>query len=373
MSTVADGIRGLSQRGAAEPKARPLPSTAVPTTPPPSRSGEIVRIHAPGRVNLIGEHTDYTGGLVFPMAISRGTTLTGTIVPERIELSSDDAGGTVSLAVPITETIADVRPRWGRLVAGMAAECDATRGIVGHLTSDIPAGAGLSSSAALLCAIGLAVGFDGSPLELALAARRAEHAATGVPTGIMDQYCIAAAKAGHATLIDCDSLEVEHVPVPEGLEIVVQFVAHRTLEGSEYTARVEECRRAEQLIGPLRTATIEDAASIADPLIRRRARHVVTENRRVRQFTDALRRADHDELGHLLREGHASLRDDYETSTAQMDEAVAATTARPGVFGARMTGGGFGGCLVALCEPGALSDGWVVTPSAGARVLPAAD
>ncbi|MEL6893311.1 MAG: galactokinase family protein [Actinomycetota bacterium] len=332
------------------------------------------RVHAPGRVNLIGEHTDYTGGLVFPMAISRGTTLTAAVEPSRIVLTSADAEGRVELGIPFTGEVADVRPTWGRHVAGMAREVGATTGLRGHLVSDIPAGAGLSSSAALMCAIGLGLGFRGTPLELAQAARVSEHAATGVPTGIMDQYCIAAATEGHATLIDCHSLTVEQVPVPDDLDIVVQFIAHRTLEGSEYTARVAECARAEDAIGgPLRTATIDDVERIDDELIRRRARHVVTENQRVRDFTAALRRADYTDLGRLLHAGHASLRDDYDTSTDQMDAAVEALEATPGVFGARMTGGGFGGCLVALCEPGAVQDGWLVTPAAGARVLPPVD
>ncbi|MEM1333880.1 MAG: galactokinase family protein, partial [Actinomycetota bacterium] len=208
--------------------------------PSPSLETEQVRVHAPGRVNLIGEHTDYTGGLVFPMAISRGTTLTARHHPTEVELSSDDADGVVRFDVPVARRVADVRPTWGRLAAGMAHEIGAERGLHGHLRSDIPAGAGLSSSAALMCAIGLGLGHAGAPLELAQAAQRAEHAATGVPTGIMDQYCIAAATAGHATLIDCHSLGVEQVPMPDDLDVVVRFVAHRTLEGSEYSARVQQ-------------------------------------------------------------------------------------------------------------------------------------
>ena len=286
-----------------------------------------------------------------------------------IEVTSADAPGRVSLELPFDGDPSAVEPQWGSFIAGMARELAATTGFRGRLESSIPAGAGLSSSAALECAIGRALGFEGPPLELAQAARRAEHSATGVPTGIMDQYCIAAATAGHATLIDCHDLTVEQVPVPDDIEIVVQFIAHRTLLGSAYADRVAECARAEAEIGPLRTATLDQVATIADDTVRRRARHVVNENERVRRFADALRRADYPELGRVMIDGHASLRDDFATSTAPMDAAVGALNATEGVFGARMTGGGFGGCLVAITRPGTLQEGWVVRASAGARVL----
>ena len=331
------------------------------------------RVHAPGRVNLIGEHTDYTGGLAFPMAIDRGTTLSFSPQHGAIDVSSADVGGDVNVALPVTGDPALVEPQWGSFIASMAQQVGAVDGFHGHLTSDIPAGAGLSSSAALECAIGLALGFEGSALELAQAAQRAEHAATGVPTGIMDQYCIAAATAGHATLIDCRSLSVEQVRVPTDIDVVVRFIAHRTLLGSAYSDRVDECARAEAQIGPLRDATLEDVATITDAVALRRARHVVNENQRVLDFAAALRTADYPLLGQLLRQSHASLRDDFDTSTDEMDAAVEAMNATRGVFGARMTGGGFGGCLVAICEPGTLSDGWVVRAAAGARVLPQDD
>lgn len=329
-----------------------------------------IRVHAPGRVNLIGEHTDYSGGLAFPMAIDRGTTLTATPQRSIIELTSEDGDGVVRLRVPIDVEPDTVTPDWGTRVAAMAEALGADTGLSGHLVSDIPAGAGLSSSAALMCAVGLALGFTGTPLELAEAARTAEHRATGVPTGIMDQLCIASATRDHATLIDCHTNSVEQVRVPTDVDIVVRFIAHRTLVGSAYGDRVAECARAEDEIGPLRLATGSDVARIDDPLIRRRARHVVTENQRVRDFADALSASDHVEAGRLMAASHASLRDDFDTSTPRMDEAVGELNATVGVFGARMTGGGFGGCLVAMCEPGAVTDGWVVRASAGARVLP---
>ncbi|MFK8022348.1 MAG: galactokinase [Ilumatobacter sp.] len=332
-------------------------------------SADSFRIHAPGRVNLIGEHTDYTGGLAFPMAIDRGTTLTATPLPGAINVTSADADGAVELALPFTGDPSTVTPQWGSFIAAMARQLDATDGFQGHLVSDIPAGAGLSSSAALECAIGLALGFEGTPRDLAQIARRAEHSATGVPTGIMDQYCIAAATSGHATKIDCRSLEVEQVPVPSDLQIVVRFVAHRTLLGSAYSDRVDECARAEAEIGPLRDATLDDVATISDEMARRRARHVVSDNQRVEDFALALRNADYTLAGTLVADCHRSLSEDFEVSTDQMDSAVAELNATRGVYGARMTGGGFGGCLVALCEPDTQIEGWTVTASSGARVL----
>ena len=326
-----------------------------------------MRVHAPGRVNLIGEHTDYTGGLVFPMAIDRGTTLTFTRQHGAIELTSDDAPGPLSFPVPVEGDVALVEPHWGAYVAAMASEVGATVGLRGHIVSDIPAGAGLSSSAALECAIGLALGFEGTPLELSQAAQRAEHRATGVPTGIMDQLSIASGVAGHATLIDCHTLEVTPHVVPDDIDVVVKFIVHRTLEGSKYAARVAQCTRAEAEIGPLRLASLDDVERISDDVTARRARHVVTENQRVRDFAVALAADDYVEAGRLMTEGHASLRDDFDVSTAQMDAAVAEINGLPGVYGTRMTGGGFGGCIVAICEPGALADGWVVKASNGAR------
>lgn len=320
-------------------------------------------------MNLIGEHTDYTGGLAFPMALDRGTRLTATPEQGAIGLTSADAEGMVRLELPFDGDPSEVTPQWGSFIAGMAQQLDATQGFSGHLVSDIPAGAGLSSSAALECVIGLALGFEGTPLELAQVARRAEHSATGVPTGIMDQLCIAAAIEGHATLIDCRELTVEQVPIPDDIDIVVRFVAHRTLLGSAYTDRVDECARAETEIGPLRDATLDDVARIADDVARRRAHHVVTENERVRDFAVALRRADYVAAGALMAACHQSLATDFEVSTDQMDAAVAELISTEGVFGARMTGGGFGGCLVAMCEPGAVGDGWRVSASAGAREL----
>jgi galactokinase len=236
------------------------------------------------------------------------------------------------------------------------------RSINGHITTTIPVGAGLSSSAALEMAVALALGSKHSSQELALLGQRAEQLATGVPTGIMDQLCIASAQEQHGTLIDCHTLNVQHIPVPEDIEIVVQFIAHRILEGSEYADRVAQCATAESLIGPLRMATMNDVAAIKDSTIQHRAHHVVSENARVTQFIDALTQNDYAAAGLIMKASHHSLAEDFATSTKQMNDAVAVACATPGVFGARMTGGGFGGCIVLLCAPGTEVPGWRVQP-----------
>ncbi|HEX3088655.1 MAG TPA: galactokinase family protein, partial [Ilumatobacteraceae bacterium] len=241
-----------------------------------------IHVRAPGRVNLIGDHTDYTGGMVLPMAIDRWTEIRG-IPAGTVSLRSEDEPEPAELALDI-DNPQDVEPHWARYVAGVVAEMQPYGGIVGTVATDIPIGAGLSSSAALELAVALALGFDGDALSLAQLCRRAEIRASGVPCGIMDQLVIAAGVQGHALLIDCGDVTVEPVKIPDDVEVVVQFVAHRALVGSAYAQRVAECATAEELIGPLRLATLNDTAAIADPAIRSRAAHVVSENQRVRDF-----------------------------------------------------------------------------------------
>ena len=323
---------------------------------------------APGRVNLIGDHTDYTGGLVLPMAIDRWTVVEGSIHDGPIDLVSDDQPLPVSLTLPVTDPEA-VEPPWGRYVAGVAAEMGAkAHSIRGHVSTTIPVGAGLSSSAALELACALALGFQGNAIELAQLGRRAEHRASGVPCGIMDQLCIAAGIAGHALLIDCNELTIEPLKLIDGVTVVVQFVTRRALVGSAYADRVGECAAAEQRIGPLRLATTQDVARIDHPIIRRRAHHVVTENQRVRDFAQVMRDGDPVTAGRLMVESHNSLRDNFATSNPTMDRAVAQMCAIPGVYGARMTGGGFGGCIVAITKPGTVCQGWVVQAVDGASI-----
>lgn len=324
-------------------------------------------VRAPGRVNLIGDHTDYTGGLVLPMAIDRWTVLDVNTSDGVIDLRSADEPVPIHLDLPVADP-ADVEPSWGRYVAGVAAEMGAATGVTGTVSTTIPIGAGLSSSAALEVATALALGFEGPAVELAQLCRRAEQSASGVPCGIMDQLCISAGVEGHALLIDCDTLGVSPVPVPTDVDVVVVFVAARRLAGSEYAERVAQCAQAERLIGPLRDATLHDVSAISDPVIAARARHVVTENERVRLAADALRHARIDEVGRLMVESHRSLATDFGTSTDAMDRAVHDLLARTGVVGARMTGGGFGGCVVALVDRHHAervardAGGWIVRP-----------
>lgn len=340
-------------------------AASASTSDPRSGSTDVI-VRVPGRVNLIGDHTDYTGGLVLPMAIDRWTVLRGRRGGTSVRLTSADEHDPVRLDLPLATDPAAVTPSWGRYVAGVVAELAPVRGIEGGLTTSIPVGAGLSSSAALGIAVALGLGFEGPPSALAALVRRSEVRATGVPTGIMDQLCIASAVEGHALSIDCTSLEVTPVPMPDDVQVAVRFVAHRTLDGSGYAQRVAECRAAEERIGPLALATPADVARITDPLLARRARHVVTENARVRHFAAALADGDLISAGACMAESHASLRDDYEVSTAQVDRTVAELAALPGVHGVRLTGGGFGGCVVMLCEPGAVvPDGWTVTAVGG--------
>jgi galactokinase len=313
---------------------------------------EIVAV-APGRVNLIGDHTDYTGGLVFPMAIDRWTTLRGEASSVLDVISDDDPDGGA----------------WLRYVRAVAHLMDSPRFVKGRVSSTIPIGAGLSSSAALEVASALALGFSGSVEELARLCRQAEHDATGVPCGIMDQLCIAGAREGHAMLLDCSDLSVRHVPLPAEVKVVVRFVAHRTLEGSEYATRVAQCAAAEREIGPLRLASLGDVEGLSDHVLRRRARHVVSENARVLSFVEALTKGDLAAAGKVMDGSHRSLAENFEVSTPVMDEAVRELMSTPGVLGARMTGGGFGGCVVALCDREARVEGWVVKAVGGASLL----
>jgi len=326
-----------------------------------------LHIFSPGRVNLIGDHTDYTGGLVLPMAIDRYTEIHGRRTGDVVNLRSVDEPEPVVLPLLVDHPEA-VDPAWGRYVAGVVSEMQHPHGFVGEVTTDIPIGSGLSSSAALEVAVALALGFEGTSIELAQLCQRAEQRASGVPCGIMDQLCIAAGVRDHALLIDCGDLSIEPVAIPADAEIVVQHIAHRTLVGSAYADRVRECAQAEQLIGPLRHATFAQARTIDDPVVRARAMHVTSENLRVTQFVAALRSGELRHAGQLMVESHRSLAEHYATSTPAMDAAVERLCATPGVFGARMTGGGFGGCVVALTEPGALSHGWVVRAVDGARI-----
>ena len=323
---------------------------------------------APGRVNLIGDHTDYTGGLVLPMAVDLGTTVELVRGGDVVELRS--AHEVEPARVPLeVDDPSSVSPAWARYVAGVVAEARPREGGTGTVSSTLPIGAGLSSSAALEVATALALGGDGPPLAVAQLCQRAEQRASGVPCGIMDQLASAAGVDGHALLIDCRSLEVVPIPLPgDAVVVVVDSGQSRTLAGSAYADRRAACEAAAAIIGPLRDATLDDVARLPDDL-RPLARHVVTENGRVGDFAEALRTNDLAGAGALMYESHASLRDDFAVSTEVLDALVERLRAVPGVLGARLTGGGFGGAVVALCEPGVSIDGGVeLRPAGGARL-----
>ena len=331
--------------------------------------GQRVTAIGPGRVNLIGEHTDSSGGLVLPLAIDLATTITGTRGGGEIVLVSADQDEPAVVPLGVTHPAA-ATPGWARYVAGVVAQLRPTEGFVGEVTTTLPVGAGLSSSAALEVAVALALGFDGTVLELARLTQLAEHQASGVPCGIMDQLASAGGVEGHALLIDCHQLTVTPIAVPDDLEIrVIHSGQERQLAGSAYAERTESVAAAEAVLGPLRLlAEPGEADALSDPVLRRRARHVISENQRVRDVAAALPQGDLDAVGRAMTASHESLRDDFEVSTTVLDALVERLQATDGVIGARLTGAGFGGCVVALTRPGALDEGWLVHAAGGASV-----
>jgi galactokinase len=315
---------------------------------------------APGRVNLIGEHTDYNLGLVLPMAIDRGCSV--ALAPSHdgwLRVYSEQLGAGSQWRV---EDIPDASPigDWTDRVAGIAWELSrrgvALSGANVLIDSDVPLGSGLSSSAALGVSLALALGGPRDPLELAKLARAAETDFVGVPCGIMDQFISAAGQEGSAVLLDCRSLESRAVKLPADVAIVTtnSMVKHE-LGNSAYRTRVEECAEAARRLGvaSLRDAEPE-ALTALDGVLLKRARHIVTENARVEKFVASV--ADPVELGRLATESHISLRDDYEVSCVELDFLVDTALRVDGVLGSRMTGGGFGGSTVTLVHPDALRE-----------------
>jgi galactokinase len=330
----------------------------------------MVRAFAPGRVNLIGDHTDYTGGWALPMAVEWGTTVEVERGGTRVELTSEEEPAPAVVDLDVADPGA-VEPAWARYVAGVVAVVRPGAGAVGTVRTTLPVGAGLSSSAALEVALALALGFEGTPRELALACQEAEHLASGVPSGVMDQLASVLGQEGDALLIDFTSLEVRPVPMPAGVDVVVVHSEQaRALAGSAYAERHAQCRAAEAVIGPLRDASEFHLARLDDDLLRRRARHVVTENRRVLEFADCLWMGDLAGAGRLMTASHASLAGDFDVSTPALDDLVAELCAVPGVYGARLTGAGFGGCVVALADAASPVRGWRLHASAGAAAAP---
>jgi galactokinase len=320
---------------------------------------------APGRVNLIGEHTDYNEGYVMPFALAQRVLIAAA--PR-----NDRTWSVTSLNNDSTKifTAADLNPGmagWQAYVAGVVWALQEAGHRVGGadlvLASDVPEGAGLSSSAALECAVLTALAdlndLDIVGIERAKLARRSENVFVGAPTGLMDQAASTLCTAGHALFFDCRTDAAEQVlfdTTSAGLEILVlDTKTPHALVDSEYAARRASCEQAARLLGipALRDVTDLDAAldQLPDPVLKRRVRHVVTENARVLEAADVLRAARIADLAPLLDASHESMRDDFEITVPQVDLAVE-TARSSGSLGARMTGGGFGGCIIALVELG---------------------
>jgi len=320
---------------------------------------------APGRVNLIGEHTDYNEGFALPVVIDRTVAVAaaptdgGTVRVDSADFDARDEW-------PVDAPRRTRRQDWRDYVRGVAwALLDAGKELRGAdlvIAGDVPQGSGLSSSAALEMAVAGAFcavsGIEIDPRALALLSQKAENQFVGVQCGIMDQLAVAQGRPRHAILIDCRSLDMEHVPLPpEVAIIVVDSGVPRRLEATAYNERRKECEEAARLLGvhSLRDVSIEDIATkrhALPDLLYRRARHVITENGRVGSFVKALRACDCDTLGRVMYESHQSLSYDFEVSTSELDRLVELASRTEGVIGARLTGAGLGGCTVNLVREG---------------------
>jgi galactokinase len=332
-------------------------------------TAEGIRVfRAPGRVNLIGEHTDYNLGFVLPIALDLACFVAAADAADGcLRVWSEQKRESREWRVAELDSLAPAHD-WGDYILGVAGELERAGYPIEPkrllIRSTVPEGAGLSSSAALEVSTALALldGRELAPLELAELCRRAEGGFVGMPCGIMDQYVSVFAREHAALRIDCRSLESEVVNLPDGVEIVaVNSMVKHALGQSKYRERTEECaaaveaiRRVDVSVKSLRDATLELVERATMPAaVARRARHVVTENRRLELFVGAARKGDLERMGQLMVESHISLRDDYEVSCAELDFLVDTAVGIEGVLGARMTGGGFGGCTVNLLRTGA--------------------
>jgi galactokinase len=339
----------------------------------------------PGRVNLIGEHTDYNAGWVLPVAIDRAVALAGRrLQAPEVQCVSAHHRGYVRFPVPVGGVEADQPgrtrglPLWGRFVRAVLAEyslLSAARplaGFSGAIVGDVPVGGGMSSSAALEVAVAMFVPALGGPalpsVEVAQLCQRAEWRAAGVRVGVMDQATSCLGRKDQAILLDCRSLKYEYIPASfhdTALLIYHTGVPH-SLAATEYNVRREQCEEAVRIfaevmpsrsITALRDVTSADLADYGDRLphpLLRRARHVVTENERVLAAVEALRSGDLNTLGKLLYASHASLRDNYDVSSRELDAIVEIASHAEGVYGARMMGAGFGGSALILARCGAV-------------------
>ena len=342
-------------------------------------AGQPRLFFAPGRVNLIGEHTDYNGGHVFPCALSMGTVCAARVRGDRrlrlLSLNFPDAG---VVETDLDRTVPLPGECWANYVLGVvrafAAEGHApARGLDIAFYGDIPAGAGLSSSAALEVLTGTALrelfGFPVSPTQVALLGQRAENEFIGLSCGIMDQFASAMGRRGHAIFLDTATLEYAYAPLAlDGAKLViVNSMVKHALAGSAYNDRRRECARALEALRAVKPglASLGElapeefdalAGAIPDEVCRRRARHAVYENARTRSAFDALQAGDLARFGALMNASHVSLRDDYAVSCPEVDTLAALAWETPGVLGSRITGGGFGGCTVSIVRDDAAAD-----------------
>ena len=340
---------------------------------------------APGRVNLIGEHTDYNDGYVLPMGIERGAAVAFRARADRVVHAQSEAFG-AARAIELDGLTAPANGKdWSAYVAAVAwALAESGRAVPGldlAIASDVPIGAGLSSSAALEVALArafaAAAGLDWDATAMAALCQRAENEFVGMRCGVMDQFAAAMSQAGCALLLDCRSLVTESVPLPESAAIVVMDTGvRRGLAGSAYNDRRAACEEAvavlrgrDPSVRALRDVSLEDLEPVRDwlsPVVFRRAAHVVAENLRPVAMASALGCGDLGAAGQLMNESHASLRDLYEVSCSELDAISALARAHRACFGARMTGAGFGGCAVALVDRGS-ADVFVGEVGAGYR------
>jgi galactokinase len=338
--------------------------------------GSIACASAPGRANLVGGHTDYNDGFVLPVAIDRRTAVAARPRDdETVRVHAADFEETVTFESSSLDPPESVQ--WVDYVRGVVAELRASgvevTGADIAIVGGVPHGAGLSSSAALEVAVAAALaeayGVEFGRQTLAEVAWRAETGFVGLDCGIMDQYAVALCKSEHALFLDCRSRETEHVPfgADRARVVVVDTNAEHALVDSAYNERVSECRRGVEIldehvshdVDALRDVSPDTFDAHADALpetVRRRCRHVVHENARVQQAVSALRNDDFERVGGLLFESHGSLRDDYEVSCTELDAVVDIARSVEGVYGARLTGAGFGGSVVALVAPEAVEE-----------------
>ncbi len=334
-------------------------------------------VFAPGRVNLIGDHTDYAGGLALPIAIQLGTTVTFDFddTLDTILFRSDSQEQAAEIKIDIDKSqVRQVEPSWARFVAATIALSDGIVGGTGAITSSLPIGSGLSSSASFAIALTMALGLDTD--DLVGFAQEVEHLATGVPCGKLDQMAIVNGKQHCGVQIDFRDLSYTYVEIPDEIDIfIVESGQTRQLEHSNYGTRQESALKAISMLGDLRETSLDKVADLGNIELINICTHIISENERVIRFGEALSVKDFNSAGRLLTESHWSLSNFYRVSTPILDNLVERANLIKGVLGARLTGAGFGGSVVVLGEAGldlqeSLSEKVIkVLPSKGAALV----